>query len=98
LHKAGARSIAQKEDEARAGNRVRHSSFWAALIVGTILAVAVGAQDWRFKTETSLVEVDVVVRDSNRQPVTGLTPPISQYSKMTFVSRSRRSRRSTWRL
>jgi VWFA-related protein len=44
-----------------------------ALIVGTILAVAVGAQERRFKTETSVVEVDVVVRDSNRQPVRGLT-------------------------
>ena len=50
-----------------------HSSSLAALIVGTILGVAVGAQDRRFKTEASLVEVDVVVRDSNRQSVRGLT-------------------------
>ena len=49
------------------------SSSLAALIVGTILSVAVGGQERRFTTETSLVEVDVVVRDSNRQPVRGLT-------------------------
>jgi VWFA-related protein len=46
---------------------------FAALIAGTILGVAVGAQERRFKTEIALVEVDVVVHDSNRQPVTGLT-------------------------
>jgi rRNA maturation protein Rpf1 len=64
------------EDVDCASNRASlrlHSSSLAALIIGTILAVAVGAQDRRFKTEISLVEVDVVVRDSNRQPVTGLT-------------------------
>jgi VWFA-related protein len=49
------------------------SSSLAALIAGTILGVAVGAQERRFKTEISLVEVDVVVHDTNRQPVTGLT-------------------------
>jgi len=64
------------EDVDCASNRASlrlHSSSVAALIVGTILGVAVGAQERRFKTETSLVEVDVVVRDSNRQPVRGLT-------------------------
>ena len=68
----------------------------AALIVGTILSVAVGGQEPRFTTETSLVEVDVVVRDSNRQPVRGLTTADSQYSRMTFVSQLCPSPRSTW--
>src|SRR6185312_2088733 len=56
----------------RASLRLLSSSL-AALIVGTILSVGVGGQEPRFKTETSLVEVDVVVRDSNRQAVRDLT-------------------------
>jgi VWFA-related protein len=58
---------------AKLGRGKQNCSSFAALIVGTILGVAVGAQERRFNTETSLVEVDVVVRDSNRQPVRGLT-------------------------
>src|SRR4029078_10632549 len=68
-------SAACRRDSLITSNRASlrlHSSL-AALIVGPTLGSVGDAQERHFKTGTSLVEFDVVVRDSNRQPVRGLT-------------------------